>query len=127
MPNSPYLPRNLYMPRTSLGTGPDAASTKTKFAKRSKRSPVKDKADTADRQKRLGLDVFIYNCRACGKERAHSSGYLFVVMLNADWLYFCNVDCCDAWEKNNQTSKPVTDRRGAVLATRKKNEEDSRT
>ncbi len=99
-------------------------STKTKF----KRSPAKDKADTADRRKRLGLDVFIYNCDACGKERAHSSGYMFVVMLDANWLYFCNVDCCDSWEKSNpelksRTIEPVTDRRGAILATRKKNEE----
>jgi hypothetical protein len=99
-------------------------STKTKFAKR---SPVKDKADTADRQKRLGLDIFVYNCHACGKERAHSSGYMFVVMFGLEWLYFCNVDCCDHWEKSNpemKISEPVTDRRGAILATRKKNEKD---
>lgn len=113
MPNNPFPSNNPYahLPRAKI-----------------KIPPVKDKADTADRQKRLGLDIFTYDCSACDKARAHSSGYLFVVMLNGNWLYFCNVDCCNAWEKSNPELKtnrepaPVTDRRGAILATREKNE-----
>lgn len=79
------------------------------------------------RRDRLGLDTFIYNCHQCGKERSHSCGYLFVVMLGTWWLYFCGVNCCDDWEKANPELKdqtpPVPDRRGAILATREKNEE----
>ena len=81
------------------------------------------------RKDRLGLDTFVYECSACGKEKAHSTGYMFVVVLNANWLYFCDVDCCDIWEKNNPelrvpSAAPVTDRRGAIAATRAKNEKD---
>jgi hypothetical protein len=36
-------------------------------------------------------------------------------------LKFCNIDCCTEWEKELGAGEVTTDRRGAVLATRKKN------
>ena len=92
--------------------------------------PAPRKPPTETRKVRMSLDTFVYNCTACDKEMTHSSGYLFVVMFELDWLYFCNIDCCDEWEKYHIKVKvePATDRRGAVLATREKNEEaDSRS
>ena len=88
--------------------------------------PAPRKPPTETRKVRMSLDTFVYNCTACDKEMTHSSGYLFVVMFELDWLYFCNIDCCDEWEKYHIKVKvePATDRRGAIAATKAKNEED---
>ncbi len=74
-----------------------------------------------DRQKRIGLDTFVYNCHACGVEKRHSSGYLFVVMFDGIRLYFCDANCCDNWEDNvaiKVVAEPVPDRRGAIAHTK---------
>ncbi len=94
-----------------------------------KSPPPPPKATDVDRKDRLGLHDFTYHCTHCQKKHKHSSGYMFVVMLGPDRLYFCNVNCCDDWEKANpelkaRPAEPVTDRRGAIAATKAKNAED---
>jgi hypothetical protein len=88
--------------------GAVAAATKTKVA----------------RKARMGLDTFTYNCHSCGAIHAHSSGYLFVIMLDEEQLYFCDHNCCDAFEKGYTKpgigDHPAPDRRGAIAATKAK-------
>jgi hypothetical protein len=95
-------------------------------------SPDSDSTVRDSRKERLALNTFTYNCHQCDKEHSHSSGYMFIVRYGREApLYFCDVDCCDIWEKSITEFKlkpePVTDRRGAIAATKAKNEEtDSR-
>jgi len=73
---------------------------------------------------RLDLDTKVYSCFQCGEEYAHSSGYVFLVHIRGEELHFCDMNCCDAWEKSNPELKiqvPIADRRGAIAATRAKN------
>ncbi len=135
MPSNPYTPypvgkkkRPLARKSSTLPAGPTGivGMTGTPAKKKKSRAPLE--GDTATRKERLLLDTFIYNCRTCHKENSHSSGYLFVVCFEADWLYFCDVNCCDAWDKtvpkHGPPAEPVTDRRGAIAATKAKNEEE---
>ncbi len=90
-------------------------------------APGQERLGADSRLKRMGLDTYVYNCHACGIKRKHSSGYMFVVMLEGVRLHFCDVNCCDNWEDNvaiRVVKEPVTDRRGAIAATRAKNEKD---
>ena len=82
-----------------------------------------DKKINDDRASRMGLDTFLYHCTyaGCRKEHEHSSGYIFTLRRGGDEFYFCNVNCCDAFEKDLMHKLPVTDRRGAVAATKAKN------
>ncbi len=118
-------------PYTSWGTQRKVALRTKKRPPPAAPAPGQARLGADDRLKRMGLDTYVYNCHACGIEREHSSGYMFVVMLEAKWLYFCDVNCCDNWEDNvaiKVVKEPVPDRRGAIAATKAKNEEnDPRT
>jgi hypothetical protein len=72
----------------------------------------------------MGLDTFIYFCKKCGKEGKHSTGYLFITRYRGEELHFCDINCCDAWEKGQVLkTQPITDRRGAVAHTKAKEKE----
>ncbi len=125
-------PDNPYMPKcTPQAMAVSAFAIKTKWAKRAKaqrQSPLPGSGDTDTRKERLALGTFTYHCKQCDKEHAHSSGYVFTVMYGPETLYFCDVDCCDDWEKALTEFKlkpePVPDRRAAIAATKAKNEKD---
>ena len=91
------------------------------------KSPSPGDGDVNTRQKRLGLTSRTYECVQCGDKRIHSSGYVFLVNVGDEQLHFCDVDCCDIWEESDPVIKkpaPLPDRRGAIAATKAKNEED---
>lgn len=72
------------------------------------------------------LHDFTWHCAYCCTERKHRTGYLFTVYCGPDTLRFCNVNCYDKWLEDNPEIKtrqePATDRRGAIAATKAKNE-----
>ncbi len=113
--------RNPYAGHRSAILGANVATT----GKKPPPPPAPPKKTDVSRQARLVLDTFVYNCKQCGEERTHSIGYLFVVLQDGEWLYFCNVNCCDEWEKflppGTKPDEPVPDRRGAIAATKAKN------
>jgi hypothetical protein len=109
MPTNPYMPSNS---RKAVPPPAPPAATKEKVR----------------RKDRMGLDTFTYSCHSCNARHSHSSGYMFIVMLDGERLYFCDHNCCDAFEKGYTKpgigSHPTPDRRGAIAATRAKNEEN---
>jgi len=75
--------------------------------------------------KKRELGELTYFCEQCDKEHKHVTGYLFMAVVTK-LLYFCNVNCYDEWmEAHPNITDPrwlaPTDRRGAIAATKAKN------
>jgi hypothetical protein len=79
--------------------------------------------------KKSEVGEFAYSCAACLKGYKHVNGYIFVAVIDPNRMYFCNVNCYNDFLKANPEVKappptPVTDRRGAIAATKAKEKEN---
>ena len=62
-------------------------------------------------------------CAACGIPSTHFTGYVFHAQTKGGrMLDFCNIDCCEAYEKDHDKH---VDRRGAGEHTKRKRREQN--
>lgn len=65
---------------------------------------------------------FKTKCANCGLERNRGRGWMFVGMTpEGEMNIFCNVDCCDMWEKAGDNTNA---RRAAIKAQKAKREQE---
>lgn len=64
---------------------------------------------------------FPTECAECGQHRKRGRGWMFVGMTpEGEMKIFCNVDCCDLWEKSGDNTNA---RRAAIKAQKARKEQ----